>query len=283
MKKLIAILGLTLASCNQPAHNSTADQKVKGPILLDPVTVEAAPYTREELLTPVFSAMLQQEKEGLPFDEPKHEYGRQLDGKLRPYWVEAYFKKQRLYAYIGDTYHTMNGSAPFIPQVCADFIVDTIDRAAGTWYNPDLKHPKHVVGKFDFRKQMESEKFNPRNADHLIKYFGAHPDDFKIIFEGTYDADVGNVANLKDFFQEKEVQIGDIVIIRGRAPWDHGKEIHWHSFFVTRLDEQGKVSMLMGNAGKPREWSLEREVARAPKRKVVGIIRMTNHFLGKMQ
>lgn len=281
MKKFILALMLVLFGCSNSQHNSPSKHSIKGPLVIDQISIEGSPYTREELLAPIFSSMIAQENEGLPFDEPRHEYGMQLDGKLRPYWLKAYFEKKRLYAFTGDIYLTMSRNTPLVPQVCADFIVDTLDRAAGTWYNKDLKHPRRYLGKFDFRKQMEDEKYNPRSAGQLINFFKSHPDDFKIIFDGMSDLEVGKVDELKTWFKDNNLQIGDIVIIRGKAPWDHGKEIHWHSFFVTRLDEQGKVSMLMGNAGKPREWTLEREVSRAPKRHVVAVIRMTNHFLMK--
>ncbi len=279
MKKVLTALALVLFGCSNQQHNSPSEHGAKGPLIIDPTLVVASPYSREELLTPIFSSMIAQENEGLPFDEPRHEYGMQLDGKLRPVWSKAYFEKKRLYAFTGDVYLTMSGHVPLVPQVCADFIVDTLDRAAGTWYNGDLKHPRRIVGKFDFRKQIEDEKFNPRNAGQLINFFKSHPDNFEMVFDGTSDLEVGNAEALKSWFKDHQVQIGDIVIIRGRAPWDKNREIHWHSFFITRLDDARRVSMIMGNAGKPKEVFLEREVARAPKRHIVAVIRLTDHFL----
>jgi hypothetical protein len=280
MLKQLIVACLLMTGCNsEPKHEPPARDLIT--IKDVQVTAEKDEPSRLSLMLPIIHEMTAQQMDKLPFDEPRHEYGRQLDGKLRPYWEEAYFNKHTKYAFEGGVYYTM-GPKPMVPQVCADFIVDTIDRAAGTWYSSDLKHPKKIIGKLNFRKEILDSKLEPRNASHLIKFFDSHPDDFEMIFQGD-GMEVGDANALKVWMQTMKVQIGDIVIIRGKAPWDHGKEIHWHSFFVTRVNDSGIPYMIMGNAGHPKEVMVEDEVKRAPKRKVVAIIRMTNSFLKKLQ
>lgn len=287
MFKRFMVACLFLAGCSAETKTipSASPSATKQSVQVDPVKIgpEKEVKSRLQLLFPVFHAMVVQEGEKLPFDEPRHENGRQLDGKLRPNWIKAYFKKEPWYAFEGSSYRTMGANnVPLIPQVCADFIVDTIDRSAGTWYASNLKHPQRIVGKFDFRSQMMKAKFEPRNANDLPRYFKTRPDDFLILFEGE-GPEVGNASLLKEWMFNLELQIGDIVIIKGLAPWDHGKEIHYHSFFITRMDDNGKVAMIIGNAGYPEEWTIGREVKRAPKRKPIAIIRMTDHFLESLQ
>jgi len=273
---LSLLLLLTACSSEKPV-----DIFVPKHIEIEPVIIVAEVITRDKLLEPLFAAMQKQINEKLPFDEPLRENGRQLDGMLRPTWVEAYMHHKRSYALENTRYRTVGPkTVPLVPQVCADFIIDTVDRAAGTWYADSLKHPERIVGKFDFRKEMELANFNPRNADHIIQYFKTRPDDFEFIFDGDGPV-VGDIAGLKKWFKDINVQLGDLIIIRGRAPWDRGKEIHYHSMFITKMNSD--EILITGNANFPAEWSLEREVARAPKRKIISVIRFTNNFLRKMQ
>jgi hypothetical protein len=247
---------------------------------IDEVVIAAEAISRNELLSPLFTSMQKQIVEKLPFDEPLRENGRQLDGMLRTMWLDAYMHNKKTYALENTRYRTFGSkTTPLVPQVCADFIVDTIDRAAGTWYADSLKHPKRIVGKFDFRKEVQLADLNPRNVDHLIKYFRTRPNDFEFVFDGDDGPVVGEIIVLKKWFKDK-VQLGDLIIIKGRAPWDRGKSIHYHSFFVTKMNND--EILITGNANFPAEWSLEREVSRAPKRKVVSVIRFTNEFLRKL-
>lgn len=268
---------LLLTACSKEAVIEPVHKHVE----IDPVMIVAESVPREKLLEPLFAAMQKQISEKLPFDEPLRENGRQLDGMLRPTWIEAYMHHKRTYVLENTRYRTVGPkTVPLVPQVCADFIIDTIDRAVGTWYADSLKHPERIVGKFDFRKEIELANFNPRNADHLIQYFKTRPDDFDFIFDGDGPV-VGNITGLKKWFKDINVQLGDLIIIRGRAPWDRGKEIHYHSMFITKMN--GDEILITGNANFPAECSLEREVARAPKRKIISVIRFTNNFLRKMQ
>lgn len=282
MFKQILTACLIVTGCNSNHKVVPVKSEPKQTVQIEPTTIGPT-VNRYKLLYPVFRAMIQEEKDALPYDSPRHANGRELDGFLRPLWEKSYLNKVSDYGFENSKYSVKSKTkALLVPQVCADFIIDTIDLSAGTWYSADTKHPERIVGKFDFRKQIADEKLDPRNAGNLIQFFKNHPDDFEMLYDGEADFEVGDTEKFKSWLFDLKVQIGDIVIIRGKAPWDKGKELHWHSFFITRLDGDGKVAMIIGNAGKPDEWLLEKEVNRAPKRKPISVIRLTNHFLERL-
>jgi hypothetical protein len=165
--------------------------------------------------------------------------------------------------------------------VCADFIVDTIDRTAGTWYVASLKNPKRTIGRFDMRSEMTALKLNPRRILDLMTYFNANPSKFNVILDNKdgEGPQVGNTLELQKWMNTKNVQYGDMLYIKGRAPWDHGKEVHYHSMFVSGVDKNNNVTSVFGNPGYPVERTLRAEMARAPKRHVIGIVRLTDDFL----
>jgi hypothetical protein len=76
-----------------------------------------------------------------------------------------------------------------------------------------------------------------------------------------------------------EFQPGDIVVIRGRTPWD-AKEMHYHSFFVYENDPiSGLPLALVGNAGRPSVRYWEVEARRTPEREVWHRVRPSTRWL----
>lgn len=252
------------------------------PVTIDPVSIEGKiPLARNELIFPLLLQIKEQERELLPFDEPKREFGLQLDGSLRPAWEQAYRRGQSSYTFNGDKYVTMYEGRPFVPQVCADFIVDTIDRTAGTWYLPTLKDPGKTMGRHDIRMLMSTVKLDPRRLNELVQYFKQNPQSYQIIFEGN-GPKLSETKRARTWMKQLQVQAGDIVIIRGKVPWDNGREEHNHSMFVTGLNENGEVQLVTGNPVWPIERSLAIEGNRTPKRRIVYIVRLTDEFLRRI-
>lgn len=282
MRKYITLLLLLTAACNKPVKTI---EKPSEPKTIPEVTITASPpkVNRNELVLPLIKTMLLEHEERLPFDEPRHEYGHQLDGRLRPAWRYKYLHKGWRYAFNGDWYPTMYKGKPWVPQVCADFIVDTIDRTAGTWYSDDLKNPERYIGNFDMRGNMKQEGLDPRRVVDLIQYFTEHPEWFEMVHSGTVHQGppVGKTKELQHWLKYKDVQLGDILIIQGRAPWDYERYMHYHSLIVSSMEE-GYVTHVFGNPVFPMEKEIGKEMARAPKRRVVNIIRMTDKFLTKI-
>ncbi len=289
-----SIVTLLLLSCN----NATVDLKNKSyrEINIDDVVIHddsikvhdiekpdiiKQTRTRDELIKPLLEEIEKQTKEMLPFDEPRTEFGQQ-DGSLRGNWLNAYRKKKSFYYFNGDRYGTMFKGKPHVPQVCADFIVDSIDRTAGTWFNSSLKYPTLIVGTINFRQSVIDQSFDPRRVEDLIKYFEKNENDFEFLFnssDGNLGEKVGNNTVLKKFLKEKNTSIGDIIFIRGRVKWDNYKVEHNHSFFVTSVNEEGFVEKVTGNPIYPVERSLKVEGGRTPLRRVTHIVRLTDKFL----
>ena len=62
---------------------------------------------------------------------------------------------------------------------------------------------------------------------------------------------------------------GDIIIIRGYAPWDYYQEQHTHTFFIYEADPvTGMPMLLAGNSGRPRIIGWDTEMLRAPLRSI---------------
>ncbi len=276
-RSALALVLLLTVSCGE----QVASPRIGTTDVVEIVAEEPPRPTRQQLLDPLLEQIHQQEKEMLPFDEPKHEFGKQLDGRLRPAWEAAYKRGQPTYNYTGDRYQTMYKGLPFTPQVCADFIVDTIDRVAGTWYMPSLKEPGKTLGRYDVRMHASSQGFDVRRNHELMQFFKANPDKFTIVFEGSGPRPI-NAKQTREWMKDIGVEVGDIVAIQGKAPWDRGKEIHTHSFFVTTLNDRGEVKNIVGNWVYPVTGTLATEGGRTPLRKVISVVRMTDEFLGQV-
>lgn len=287
MGKSLALLFtiLFVLSCSEPQTFTKIE-----PYAHASVTIQLPPVvsfgqkkpTRSELLAPMLEQIRQQTEEMLPFDEPRHEGGEQLDGKLRDEWIRAYYRHKQTYEFNGDKYYTMHKGKPFVPQVCVDFVIDTLDRTSGTWYAASLRYPHRTKGRMDFRSMLIDSGYNVRSVNDVIKYFRDNPHHFDVLFEGQSAYTTSQTKQLQLMFKSFNVGVGDIVFIKGRAPWDHGREVHWHSFFITGLNEEGFVEKVTGNPIYPVERTLKVEGNRTPKRRVVAIVRLTDELLMSM-
>lgn len=240
---------------------------------------------RDELLDKFLDTVELMNKEKLPFDEPRTEIGQQ-DGFLRSKWKDAYFTKKVKYKYNGDTYYVFGQFKdtkkmyPLVPQVCSDFLVDAIDRSFGNWYYASSKRPQLVRGKFSIREEAKNDKLDLRRLNEFISYVKLHPEHFDVVFEGD-GPPVGNAKFLNVWLTEGAgAQLGDLVIISGRVPWDR-KSLHSHSFIISRMRD-GMIDKISGNAGYSQEWNLSVESHRTPLRSVRFIIRLKDQFLEKM-
>ena len=219
-------------------------------------------------------AMLAQVDEGLPFDEPHHEYGHQFDGKLRSNWHWAYLTRRSSYAFNGDLYFVYDAKGrPLVPQVCIDFLTDTFERMSGTWWNGRGSLPKRVIGKLDFNKLLdEGQRDALRQVPAFLDFARKNGEWFE-----TYDAPpehtwvrMGRADRFYRYLEEHadDFQPGDIVVIRGKTPWD-ARYLHYHSFFVYERDPvTGMPLIVVGNAGKPSLRSWETEARRTPRRSI---------------
>ncbi|HKY37096.1 MAG TPA: hypothetical protein VJN18_14215 [Polyangiaceae bacterium] len=219
----------------------------------------------------LLQVMKEQVDEGLPFDEPKTEDGQQ-DGKLRPEWRSAYLRGSTSFEFNGDRYSVFDASGrPRPPQVCIDFVLDTFERASGTWWQSAQKRRERVLGRLRFD---DSPIENRRSVEQFIEFTRAHPAEFEV-----YDVPLEErvaLRNRPQFFSQlyrarTHYRRGDIVAILGPR---EDERLHYHSFFVVDSDPlTGMPTELAANAGRPRLRSWEGEMSNAPRRSIVARIR----------
>jgi hypothetical protein len=231
--------------------------------------------TEQRVLAAQRRAILAQVEEGLPFDEPRTEEGQQ-DGELRRAWKWAYNHDWTIYRFNDDTYRVFNADGtPRVPQVCIDFIVDTLERASGSWWLPQGSDRKKTEG-----LDIESLGIeNRRSVERFVNFAWDHPAWFE-----AYDLRREEripFYRREEFFEHLRVHAdryrpGDIVTIFG----PRGDENHYHSFFVYRADPvTGMPIWVAANAGKPRIRTWASEMRNAPRRSIRSRIRPRTEWL----
>lgn len=226
-------------------------------------------------------AIVSMVREALPFDEPITEIGQQ-DGNLRPAWLWAYRRGWDMYTFNDDHYLVFDGSGrPKVPQVCIDFITDTLERASGTWFAPKSEgERRRTSGGVDF-DQLPIE--NRRSVEVFNRFTRERPEWFDV-----YDlapSERVRFVQREQFFAELAANAdrylpGDVVTILG--PRSDG-ESHWHSFFVYDSDPvTGMPLLLASNAGRPRIRTWEAEMRSAPLRSIQTRIRFRLEWLERV-
>ena len=217
------------------------------------------------------SVIKEQMDEALPFDEPKTEDGQQ-DGSLRPEWRNAYLNGSSSFEFNGDRYAVFDAAGrPRPPQVCIDFVLDTFERASGTWWQSRGQARQRVLGRFRFDGPGLE---NRRSVERFLDFARAHAEAFDV-YEPPPEARVP-LRNRALFFAElyrarAQFRRGDIVAILG--PRDDEK-LHYHSFLIVDADPlSGMPTELAANAGRPRIRSWEGEMQNAPRRSILARIR----------
>ncbi len=227
---------------------------------------------RQRALEPLRAAIREGVQEGLPFDEPLTEYGQQ-DGKLRFQWLDAYTRGLNDYEFQGDKYYVFNvRGRPLVPEVCVDFVFDSFERASGTWWRPRGEPRGRVVGKLDFATMADEKR---RRATSFIEYAQAHPEAFDVDTLAEADRVPFKFARrLSDYLvtEADRFKPGDVVLIRGYAPWDKPwkpRVMHFHSFFIYESDPlTGMPVVLAGNPGRPLLQTWQFEAFRTPDRSI---------------
>lgn len=229
-----------------------------------------------------------QVQEEPPFDEPKDEPdGEQQDGALRREWRRAYSQGLRRYTVGEITYDVYDAQGrPVPPQVCVDFITDTWERASGTWYAPlppasgderPKPAPERHAGGVDFDRL---DLANRRSVAELLLFAKRHPDMFEVL-DLPQEERIPFVhrSELFAFLSRRgdDFAPGDVLVIHGMK--SDGRP-HYHSVMIVEQDPITGVPVLVaGNAGRPREQTLEGVMARSPKRAIKQRIRPRAEWL----
>ena len=229
-----------------------------------------------------------QVQEEPPFDEPKDEPdGEQQDGALRREWRRAYAQGSRHYT-VGDVRYDVYDAEgrPVPPQVCVDFITDTWERASGTWYRPlppasgderPKPAPERTVGGVDFDGL---DLPNRRSVAELLAFAKRHPDMFEVL--DLPQEERIPFARRTEMFEllarrADDFAPGDVLVIHGVKA---DGQPHYHSVMIVEQDPiTGVPTLVAGNAGRPREQTLEGVMARSPKRAIKQRIRPRPEWL----
>lgn len=226
---------------------------------------------RATVLDRLRRAIDQQVKEGLPFDEPRTEMGQE-DGKLRQHWRWAYRRGESSYEFNGDRYYVFDAQgSPRVPQVCIDFITDTLERASGSWWRGHGQPRERERGSLDF-DGLDLE--NRRSVEHFIRFAERMPRWFDVyrLREEEKIAFLRRDDFVRHLVEHRDRYIpGDIVAIYGLRD---DERLHYHSFFVYDTDPvTGLATLLAANAGAPRLRSWRGEMRSAPRRSLFARVR----------
>lgn len=241
-------------------------------------TVRKAARRRTMVWRSLQTAITQQIDDQLPFDEPRHEVGQE-DGKLRALWLEAYEEGKLAYRYRDDEYPVFDERGrPLVPQVCVDFLIDTLEIAAGTWWHPRGEAPGRSRGKFAV---CPTARPPLRRISELEALARDRPDQLDALEIGER-IPMGHEVELSAYLRSHADDFipGDVVFIGGDVPWDRPHHAHYHSFFIFESDPlTGMPLSIAGNAGRPSLRTWMTEMRRTPSRTLRLRIRLDTEWL----
>ncbi|MBX3128352.1 MAG: hypothetical protein KF718_16630 [Polyangiaceae bacterium] len=206
--------------------------------------------------------------EGLPFDRPREEPTADRDGQLRPAWRAAYLRGARGFSFEEASYPVYDRHGrPRPPQVCVDFVLESYERAQGTWFAPSGETPARRVGTLDFDAHGIT---NRRGVLALEQFATAQPDLFD--HERVPPAERVPFAERARFFgslvdSSRRFSPGDVVAIQGLK--SDGK-VHQHAILIEDIDTlTGFPDALADQMRLPRRRTWEGIMAEAPRRSLL--------------
>jgi len=219
--------------------------------------------------------------ERLPFDRPRGEKDHLSDGQLRPQWNWAYKSGRHAFSHEEQSYAVFDRDGrPRPPQMCIDFVLDSFERAAGTWYQPRGKRRERVSGRLDFNA------LGIRNRAGVLafeKFAKSKPKLFDATrFVGRERIAFRERSRFFAFLVEHADRFmpGDIVSIQG--PKRDGI-IHQHAILIVDVDPiSGMPHRLADQMSKPRLRTWEGIMAEAPRRALLYQVRLRPQLLRRL-
>ncbi len=206
--------------------------------------------------------------DALPFDRPRDEKTPDKDGSLRPYWISAYLRGQHSFEVDEQTYAVfLPDGRPHPPSVCVDFVLESYERAAGSWFAPRGEKPRRVPGRLDF------DEYDPKNNRGVLG-FGEFAEEKTDLFEFRKFSGAERIPFQKReaFFgflleHANEFRPGDVLAIHGLK---RDERVHQHAILLEELDPlTGFPSGLADHMKNPRRRTWEGIMAEAPKRSLL--------------
>lgn len=233
---------------------------------------------RRNALKKLREAVDAQVLEAVPFDRPRDEKTAERDGELRPSWRFAYLHGGAFFSHDEQSYPVFDAQGrPLPPQMCVDFVLDSFERGAGTWFRPRGSDLGRTVGSLDFdalgiknrRSVLAFEKFAEEHSD-LFEHARMKPEE-RIPF--------GERSRFFSFLLEHADRFrpGDIVAIQGRKA---DGLIHQHAILIEDTDPlTGFPEALADQMKRPRRRTWEGIMAEAPLRSLLFHVRPKDRVL----
>ena len=205
--------------------------------------------------------------EQMRFDRPLDEKGPDKDGQLRPAWITAYLQGRTFFSHEGRSYPVFDTQGrAWPPEVCVDFVLDSFERAGGTWFRPKGEKLGRTIGRFTWLDDMREVRGVIGFGERAEK----HPELFEVRrFAGKERVPFGERARFFQFLADNagEFHPGDVVAIHGLK---RDERIHQHAIFVERTDPlTGFPYGLADQMRRPRRRTWEGIMAEAPKRSLL--------------
>jgi hypothetical protein len=234
---------------------------------------------RRAALARLSEAITAQVDETLRFDRPEGEKTAERDGQLRPVWLSAYLRGGTAFQVDGYSYPVFDTSGqPWPPQVCVDFVLDSFERASGTWFSSQGEAPGRRLGKVNFDLLGIP---NRRGVLGFEQFAVSRPDLFEVRrFQGAERIPFEQRASFFRFLEENAdlFRPGDILAIQGRK---RDGLIHQHAILLERTDPvTGFPYGLADQMKRPRRRTFEGIMAEAPQRSMLYRIRPADALLG---
>ncbi len=233
---------------------------------------------RRRALERLRQAVTDMKLERLPFDRPRGAEDHFSDGQLRPQWNAAYRRGQMGFSHDGKGYQVFDRQGrPWPPQMCVEFILESFERAAGTWYRPLGETRERVVGRLDFGALGIHNRAGVIAFGDFAKQ---HPEHFQ---HARFSADERIAfAERSRFFRfllehADRFSAGDVVAIQG--PKRDGY-VHQHGILIEDTDPvTGMPYALADHMKRPRRRTWEGIMAEAPRRSLLYHVRLDPDLL----
>jgi hypothetical protein len=219
--------------------------------------------------------------EALRFDRPEGEKTAEHDGELRPVWFGAYRQGRASFEYEGASYPVFDAAGkPWPPEVCVDFVLDSFERASGTWFAPRGGALGRVRGRLDFD---DTGIPNRRGVLAFGAFAETRPELFEVRrYAGSDRIPFGERTRFFGWLAEHadDVRAGDIVAIQGKK---RDGLIHQHAILVEWADPvSGFPSGLADQMKRPRRRTWEGIMAEAPLRSLYYRVRPRDAVFEKL-